>query len=188
MVEVVTALSMIVGRRARASAVADLANVTAADRLLDVGCGPGAAARLAARRGAAVTGVDPSPVMLRFARWISRARRTGGVDWRDGRAESLPLEDGSVTVVWAISTVHHWDDPTAGLGEIRRVLAPGGRVVLAERLVPTGARGHAAHGQSADQGATLAGQLAAAGFTHVHTDTARVGRRTLLILGGTSPG
>jgi ubiquinone/menaquinone biosynthesis C-methylase UbiE len=176
---------MTVGRGSRARAVADLAEVATEDRVLDIGCGPGAAARLAARRGAAVVGVDPSPVMLRFARWISAARRVDGLDWRVGRAELLPLPDASVTIAWAISTVHHWDDPTAGLGEIRRVLAPAGRVLLAERLVQPGAHGHAAHGLTRDQADRLATRLAAAGFTDIHTDTRRAGRRTFLIVAGT---
>ena len=184
-VEVVTALSMTVGRGNRARAVADLAKVGIGDRVLDVGCGPGAAARLAARRGAAVVGVDPSPVMLHFARRISVARRVDGLDWRVGRAESLPLPDASVTIAWAISTVHHWDDPTAGLGEIRRVLVPAGRVLLAERLVPSGARGHAAHGLTRDQADRLTTEMAAAGFTDIHTDTRRAGRRTFLTVAGT---
>ena len=89
-----------------------------------------------------------------------------------------------MTIAWAISTVHHWDDPTAGLGEIRRVLAPAGRVLLAERLVQPGAHGHAAHGLTRDQADRLATELAA-GFTDIHTDTRRAGRRTFLILAGT---
>jgi ubiquinone/menaquinone biosynthesis C-methylase UbiE len=186
-VEVLTALSMTVGRGNRARAVAEVANIAAGDRVLDVGCGPGAAARLAARQGASVAGVDPSAVMLGLAGWISRARRVPGVDWRVGRAEALPAEGGSVTVVWAISTFHHWDDPAAGLGEIRRVLVPGGRVVLAERLVPPGARGPAAHGLTADQAESLAADLAAAGFTDIHSDTRRAGRRTLVVVAGVSP-
>jgi ubiquinone/menaquinone biosynthesis C-methylase UbiE len=153
--------------------------------VLDIGCGPGAAARLAARRGAAVIGVDPSAVMLRFARWISAARRVDGLDRRVGRAESLPQRDASVTIAWAISTVHHWDDPTAGLGEIRRVLAPAGRVLLAERLVQPGARGHHANGLTRDQAGRIAIELAAAGFTDIHTDTRRAGRRTYLMVVGT---
>jgi ubiquinone/menaquinone biosynthesis C-methylase UbiE len=186
-VEVLTALSMTVGRGKRAHAVVDAANATTGDRVLDIGCGPGAAVRLAARPGASVTGVDPSPVMLRLARWISAARRVHGLDWRVGRAEALPTEDGSATVVWAISTFHHWDDPAAGLGEIHRVLIPGGRVVLAERLVPSGARGHAAHGLTAEQAEALAAELAAAGFTDIHRDTRRAGRRTLVVVAGVRP-
>jgi hypothetical protein len=71
------------------------------------------------------------------------------------------VRERSVTLVWAISTVDHWDDPAAG---------------------------HAAHGLTADQADALAAQLAAAGFTHIHTDPARVGRRTLIILADRSPG
>jgi cyclopropane fatty-acyl-phospholipid synthase-like methyltransferase len=52
-VEVLTALSMTVGRGNRARAVAEMANIATGDRVLDIGCGPGAAARLAARQGAA---------------------------------------------------------------------------------------------------------------------------------------
>jgi ubiquinone/menaquinone biosynthesis C-methylase UbiE len=177
---------MTVGRGNRARAVADLAKVAAGDRVLDIGCGPGAAARLAARRGAAVIGVDPSPAMLRFARRISAARRAHGIDWRVGRAEALPVQDGSVNVVWAISTFHHCDDPTGGLGEIRRVITPGGRLVLAERLVAPGARGHAAHGLTTDQSEALTAKFAAAGFTDVHRDTRRAGRRTLVVVAGDS--
>jgi ubiquinone/menaquinone biosynthesis C-methylase UbiE len=183
-----TALFMTVGRGNRVRSVADLAQVGTGDRVLDVGCGPGAAARLASPRGAAVVGVDPSPLMLRFARCISAARRVDGLDWRVGPAESLPLPDASVNIAWAISTVHHWDDPTAGLGEIRRVLVPAGRVLLAERLVPPGARGHAAHGLTRDQADRLATELAAAGFADIQTDTRRAGRRTFLIVAGTFVG
>jgi ubiquinone/menaquinone biosynthesis C-methylase UbiE len=178
---------MTVGRGNRARAVAEAANIATGDRVLDIGCGPGAAARLAARQGAAVTGVDPSAVMLRFARLISAARRAHDLDWRVGRAEALPVEDGSISVVWAISTFHHWDDPAAGLGEIRRVLTPGGRVVLAERLVAPGAHGHASHGLTADQAEALAADLVAAGFTDIHRDTCRAGRRTLVVVTGDSP-
>jgi ubiquinone/menaquinone biosynthesis C-methylase UbiE len=187
-IEIMTALSMTVGRGNRGRAVADLAAVTGGDRVLDIGCGPGTAARLAARRGADVIGVDPSPVMLRFARWISAARRVDGLDWRVGRAEALPLPDASVTVGWAVSSVHHWDSTTAGLGEIRRVLAPAGRVLLAERLVHPGARGHAAHGLTREQADRLASEMAAAGFTDIHTYARRAGRRTFLIVAGSRPG
>jgi ubiquinone/menaquinone biosynthesis C-methylase UbiE len=124
-------------------------------------------------------------VKLRFARWISAARRVDGLDWRVGRTESLPLPDASVTVSSAISTVDYWDDRTAGLGEIRRVLAPAGRVLLAERLVQPGAHGHAAHGLTAEQADRLAAVLAVAGFTDIHIDTRRAGRRTFLIVVGT---
>src|SRR5271166_5189721 len=137
--QIVTALSMTAGRGPLARAVADAAELTPADRVVDIGCGPGtavrhAARRGAARRGAAATGVDPDPAMLRLARWITALRRPPDVSWLEGRAEKLPLPDDQATVVWAISSAHHWEDRGTGIGEAWRVLAPGGRLVLAERL------------------------------------------------------
>jgi ubiquinone/menaquinone biosynthesis C-methylase UbiE len=170
---------MLVGRGAISRLVADLAAVAPGDRVLDVGCGPGAAAREAARRGAAVTGVDPAPVMLRLGRSLSGRR---DIVFRQGTAEALPVADGSVTVAWAVSSAHHWADVPAGLRELHRVLEPGGRLVIAERLTRPGARGLGAHGFTAAQAAETAAAVQAAGFPDVSTDTRRAGRRTLAIV------
>ena len=182
--ELVTAMSMTIGRGRLARAVIDAVGLVPDDRVLDIGCGPGTAVREAARRAAAATGVDPSPLMLRLARWISRLRRTGSVSWLEGRAEELPVPDALATVAWALSSAHHWSDRAAGLGEAWRALAPAGRLVIAERLVKAGARGHATHGLSSDQAEELARQAAAAGFTDVRIRRARAGRRELVIVGG----
>ena len=90
-------LTMIVGRGAVARRAADLASVSPADHVVDVGCGPGTAAREAARRGAHVTGVDPAAVMLQLARAFTRDRTA--IRWAEGSAEHLPQPDGSATVV-----------------------------------------------------------------------------------------
>jgi len=179
----VTALSMTVGRGAAARVVADLAQPRPGDTLVDVGCGPGAAARAARRRGSTVIGVDPDPLMLGLARKISAVRRCTGISWVRGRAESLPLRDASATILWALSAYHDWQDSTAGLAEAARVLAPGGRVLVAERLVGDGAHGHAAHGLTSAQAEELAGNLSAAGFVDVHSQIRSAGRRTLVIVG-----
>jgi ubiquinone/menaquinone biosynthesis C-methylase UbiE len=144
--QIITALSMTVGRGPLARAVADAAQLKPSDRVVDIGCGPGTAVRHAARRGAAATGIDPDPVMLRLAHWITAIWRSPNVGWLQGSAEELPLPDSQATVAWAISSVHHWEDRSAGLSEAWRVLAPGGRLLLAERTAKAGARGHAAHG------------------------------------------
>jgi len=183
--EVLTALSMTVGRGAAARTVADLAGVGPGDRVVDLGCGPGTAVREALRRGAGATGVDPSPVMLGLARRITSARGLRNATWVEGTAEAVPAPDGSATVVWALSSVHHWHDRGAGLAEARRVLAPGGRVVLAERLTRDGARGHAAHGLTRDEAEQLASAMAGTGFLDVHVSTERAGRRTLVVVRGT---
>jgi len=181
---IMTAVSMTIGRGPLARAAADAARLTPADRIIDIGCGPGTAVRLAARRADAATGIDPSPVMLRLARQITRFRRARHVSWAVGKAEKLPVPDSQATVAWAISSVHHWDDLSAGLSEAMRVLAPGGRLVLLERLARPGARGHAAHGLTSGQAEDLARQLTAAGFLRVEVHTRKVGPRNLVIVRG----
>ena len=172
------------GARPLVRAVADAAGLTPADRVVDIGCGPGTAVRHAARRAATATGVDPDPSMLRLAHWSPAIRRSPNVSWLQGRAEKLPLPDGQATVAWAISSAHHWEDRGAGISEAWRVLAPGGRLVLAERLAKPGARGHAAYGLTRDQATDLAGQLTAAGFRQVELHSAQAGHRTLVIVRG----
>lgn len=185
--DLITALSMTVGRGPAARAIAGLAGLAPGDRLVDIGCGPGTAARAGARQCSAVTGVDPAPSMLHLGRWLSALRRVPNVTFTEGRAESLPLADASMSVAWALSSVHHWEDRTAGLAEVRRVLAPGGRVLLAERLTRPGARGHAAHGLTQDQATRLARDLESAGFTGVDTQIRRARRRILVVVGGSLP-
>jgi ubiquinone/menaquinone biosynthesis C-methylase UbiE len=95
-------------------------------RVLDVGCGTGRVSAALADRGAKVWGVDPAPGMLEAA----RERVPGSVGLKEGRAEALPFRDGwfDGTVCWL--SVHLFDRPRA-FGELRRVLAPGGRLVVA---------------------------------------------------------
>jgi ubiquinone/menaquinone biosynthesis C-methylase UbiE len=185
--DLLTAVSMTVGRGPAARAVARLSGLSAGDRVVDIGCGPGTAVRIAARQCASVTGVDPAPEMLRLARWITARQHLANVTFTEGRAEALPLPAASATVAWALSSVHHWPDRAAGLAEAARVLAPDGRILLAERLVRPGARGHAAHGLTRDQAARLIADLQAAGFVGVSGQTRQAGRRSLLVVTGMVP-
>jgi ubiquinone/menaquinone biosynthesis C-methylase UbiE len=177
--ELVMAASMTVGRGRIARVVADAAHPGPADKVVDIGCGPGAAVREAARRGAAATGVDPSSLMLRIARWITAVRPTDNVSWLEGQAEHLPVPDGQATVVWAVNSQHHWSDRAAGLAEAWRALAPEGRIVIAERHVRPGAH---SHGLTDDQASALASQLPDAGFGGVRVGPRRAGRRSLVII------
>lgn len=95
-------------------------------RVLDVGCGTGALAAELARRGAKVWGVDSSTEMLQ----VARAAVGSGIGLKQGSAEQLPFRDGWFERA-VLRTVVHLLDRDRALPELARVLAPGGRVVIA---------------------------------------------------------
>ncbi len=112
-----------------AATVLDAAAVEQGQRVLDVACGTGVLARAAAQRvGArgAVSGLDANPDMLAVAR-----RLEPSIDWIDGRAEALPLADGSVDAVVSQFGLMFFNDRVAALCEMQRVLRPGGRLAVA---------------------------------------------------------
>jgi ubiquinone/menaquinone biosynthesis C-methylase UbiE len=102
---------------------ADLAGIGPGQRVLDVGCGPGAlTAQLVSRTGAdAVSAVDPSPSFTAAVR-----ERLPGVDVRRSAAEKLPFPEGAFDAALAQLVVHFMADPVAGLREMSRVSRPGG--------------------------------------------------------------
>jgi SAM-dependent methyltransferase len=176
----VAALTFTVGRGDDADLAIDIAGVGPGDDVVDIGCGPGVAARRAAVRGASVVGVDPAAVMLRVARL--RLRRRPAVRYVIGTAEELPLPDGSATVAWSLATVHHWNDIDRGLAEVRRVLRPAGRFLVIERRVQAGASGHASHGWTPEQADLFAERCRSAGFSDPEVERHRLrgGRRPVL--------
>lgn len=96
-------------------------------RILDVGCGTGANLLMLSQYGDA-EGVDVSEDALAFC------RERGLEKVKLGAGEELPYDDGTFDLVTALDVVEHMDDDLAGLREMRRVLRPGGRVLL---FVPT---------------------------------------------------
>jgi len=96
-------------------------------RILDVGCGTGANLLMLSEYGDA-EGVDVSEDALAFC------RQRGLEKVKLGAGEELPYDDGTFDLVTAFDVVEHMDDDLAGLSEMRRVLRPGGRVLL---FVPT---------------------------------------------------
>ncbi len=100
-------------------------------RILDVGCGDGALAVALSRRGAKVTGIDTSPRMIEAARL--RAGRQGADTAFDvATAQSLPFPPDAFDTVIAVTVLCFIEDGTAALGEMERVLRPGGRLVIGE--------------------------------------------------------
>jgi ubiquinone/menaquinone biosynthesis C-methylase UbiE len=182
----VTALGMLAMGRGYARLAVDLAAVSDADRLVDIGCGPGNAVRAAAARGARVVGVDPAPAMLRLARVVTRD--SPGISWSAGGAEALPVSDGWATVAWSLKTVHHWKDVTAGLAELRRVLAPSGRLLVMERCVQPGATGLASHGWTEAQAESFVAQCRAAGFAGARVEQRPQGRGAVWVVRAEQPG
>lgn len=115
----------------------DRASVSDGERVVDVGCGTGNAALLAAERGARVTGVDPSPRLLEVARERAAAM---GVDasFVSGEGAAIPLDDGEARIVLSVFGVIFAHDVHAAAKEMARVTAAGGRIVLTA-WIPGGA-------------------------------------------------
>jgi SAM-dependent methyltransferase len=183
------AATMVLGRGDNARLAERLSGLGPGDTVIDVGCGPGAAVRHAARLGASTIGVDPAPVMLRLARILTRSSLP--VRYLQAGAEALPLPDAWASVVWSIASVHHWTDLDAGLREARRVLRPAGRLVAIERLAEPGAQGHAGHGWTDAQADAFARQCLGHGFVGARVDRHQHERRRGRGLGhgnGNGPG
>ena len=114
-----------------AAHLVEFAGVSPEERVLDVGCGTGVVAITAAQRGASVSGLDLTPVLLEHARENEKIAACGSIDWTEGDAEQLPYPDKSFDVV--LSQFGHMfaPRPDVTLAEMRRVLKPGGRIGLA---------------------------------------------------------
>jgi ArsR family transcriptional regulator len=100
--------------------------------VVDLGTGTGVLLPRLARSSRRVIGVDASPEMLDEARRRAEEQGLGGADLRLGALEHLPLSDGEADAMVANLVLHHVADPPAVLREIRRGLAPNGRLVIAE--------------------------------------------------------
>lgn len=111
------------------SVVAGRAAIGPGQRVLDVACGTGAlacAAAAMAEPGGNVVGLDVNPEMLAVAR-----RKRPDLDWREGRAESLPFPDACFDAVVSQFGLMFFEDRRQSLEEMARVLRPGGRLAVA---------------------------------------------------------
>jgi demethylmenaquinone methyltransferase / 2-methoxy-6-polyprenyl-1,4-benzoquinol methylase len=119
-------------RRATAEAA-----VRPGDRVLDACCGTGDLAVACARVGGRVTGLDFSERMLDRAR-----RKAPELEWVQGDLLELPFADGTFDAATVGFGVRNVEDIGAGLGELRRVLRPGGRLAVLEITRPRGLLRH----------------------------------------------
>jgi len=92
---------------------------------LDVGCGTGNYTSKFHEAGFRFIGVDPSAQMLKTAGFNCEA-----IDWRQGIAEQLPLEQDAVDAALATLTLHHWTSLLLGFREVHRVLKKGSRLLI----------------------------------------------------------
>ncbi|HEX5852756.1 MAG TPA: class I SAM-dependent methyltransferase [Solirubrobacteraceae bacterium] len=106
-----------------------MADPRAGEHLVDVGCGTGNAALLAAARGARVTGVDPAPRLLEIAAAEASARELD-LTFLPGEAASIPLPDASADVVVSVFGAIFAPDALAAAAEMARVASAAGRIVL----------------------------------------------------------
>lgn len=117
---------------------ADLARLVAlaapqpSEVALDAGCGAGHTAAAIAPLARSVVALDLSDAMLSAARKLANERGLRNMEFRRGDVEALPFDESSFDLVVSRYSAHHWPNPQLALHEIRRVLRPGGRLVLGD--------------------------------------------------------
>ena len=104
------------------------------DTLLDVACGGGIVVCAFAPHVRHAIGIDMTSAMLDRARRLAAEKGIANVTWREGDVTSLPWPDASFTIVVTRFAVHHFPEPEAVLGEMVRVCAPGGRIVVVDTM------------------------------------------------------
>lgn len=119
------AIALITSQSGQAELAIQYGQITNQSRVLDLGCGPGTLSESMARVAQSVVGVDFLESMIEQAK-----RMRAGATFRVADGEDLPFEDGGFDVVVCCYTAHHFEQPAKVFGEIRRVLAPNGRVVV----------------------------------------------------------
>ncbi|YCM45561.1 methyltransferase domain-containing protein [Verrucomicrobiaceae bacterium 227] len=106
------------------------------DSVLDVACGPGLVACEFAKVAAHVSGIDLTEKMIEQARGRQAVEGLQNMGWQVGAATRLPFEDACFSVVISRYTFHHFTHPEAVLAEMIRVCKPGGRILVADPVLP----------------------------------------------------
>ena len=150
--------------------VVSLLDVQPAEHVLEIGFGPGVAVAELVRAGAGhVYGIDHSDVMLRQAsRRNAAAIRAWRVTLINAQADRIPPAlDGPFDAILAVNSLGFWPAPAERLAELRRRLAPGGRIAIASQPRCPGATAGTSR-SAADEVEKL---LRSAGFTQISTET-----------------
>lgn len=182
------------------SAVVDSISPMSTETVMDIGAGVGAATMVAIESGCRVMAIEPTPYMRRvLALRLMAARASDQVEVVDGTAEATTVASASIDAAWAVNTMHHWSDLTAGIAELARVLTPGGRLLLVdedfddpahpdfERFSARRSDEHAHHFHTVDPDAVAAAMaesglaVGSAGRDHL------AGRPAIVIRGSASP-
>jgi ubiquinone/menaquinone biosynthesis C-methylase UbiE len=111
----------------------ELADLKPGDRVIDIACGTGIVARIAATRvtpSGVVAGIDLNPGMLNVARSLDAAADAASIHWQEATADKLPFPDGSFDVAYCQLGLQFFADRPAALREMRRVLATKGRLAV----------------------------------------------------------
>ena len=166
----VVAAAMNRGNRTMNARAIEHLGIRPGDRVLDLGFGGGVTLQPLTAAGATVSGVDRAADMVGAAR-----RAHPGLDLREGDVYALPFADDSFDAVLSVNTVYFWRDLPAALMEIRRVLAPGGRLVLGIRD-PSAMRKVSREIFTVRPPGDGADAVGRAGFAGAHLDTAAGGR------------
>jgi ubiquinone/menaquinone biosynthesis C-methylase UbiE/DNA-binding transcriptional ArsR family regulator len=96
----------------------------------DLGCGEGYLTMEAARWARRVIAIDRSADVLERGRRLAARRKIGNIVWKRGDIERLPIKDATVDVALLSQALHHAEAPAAAIAEARRILRPGGRLVI----------------------------------------------------------
>jgi ubiquinone/menaquinone biosynthesis C-methylase UbiE len=161
----------------------DAAGVQPGDRVLDIGCGPGYFARMMAEAvgpAGSVVGIDAAPEMIEYA--SRKARQLPNCRFQAGTAESLAFPDATFDVVVSSLMMHHLPDEVRlqAVGDMKRVLRPGGTLLLADFTIPTrggwrvvaALTGHTAARSMVRRVSPLEPLVEEAGFTEVRSGDA----------------